>query len=150
MSNILWHGNALVGNSKSCTWGGTTSCPSICWRPASWKAALQRRTRGPWCTAAWTWESSLPWQQREPTAPALPAGRGRHSLPSTQHRWNSSGLLGPGVDSPLYGTGRRLFYSDLVTTQIEHKGIISDCRGFLGKELSCTTRSRAKLMTGKK
>lgn len=48
--NLMRFGRRIV---KSCTWGGTKPCTSICWGLSSWKATCQKKTWGPLQQRRW-------------------------------------------------------------------------------------------------
>lgn len=83
-------------NAKYCTWVQITPCTSTGWQLTGWKAVWQRRTLGSFQpTTHWPCASNAPSQQRRSTASwaalekALPAHRGRWSLHSDMHWWDS-------------------------------------------------------------
>lgn len=50
----------LIGSAKAYTWGEIIPSTSMCWRPLSWKAALQKSTWESWWTLCWLQISSVP------------------------------------------------------------------------------------------
>jgi len=104
LTGILWRSTRR--SAKSYTREGRTSCTHIRWGTHSWKAALQKRTKGSWGTRSWPWGNNMPLGQRNlmvswaALGKALPAGQGRWYFPSTHHWWghtwitvSSSGFL---------------------------------------------------------
>lgn len=91
-------------------WGRRAPGPGTVWGLTGWKAALQKRPLGSLWTPNWTRASNKLLQQRQPTASRaalgepLLAGWRKGSFLSTQHWRDTSGMLGPALDSPLQET----------------------------------------------
>lgn len=95
---------AMKGNPVSCHWVGITIGTSTVSGLTSWKVAWWKKTWEFWWKTSLSRASGVCWKPTTDQAAGgrpIPASWVRGSFPSGQHWWDTYGVLGPGLGSPV-------------------------------------------------